>query len=316
MKLFVVKRLVMLFPTAVIIALISFSIIYFAPGNSAELILRDKNPLGAPDKAVVQEYEKTLGLDKPFTQLFGQWLRNVAAGDLGDSFKTGVPVIEEFSERFIYTVSLILLATVMYVVLGLLMGILSALYRDTIIDQSIRGLAVFNLSLPGFWLALFFLWLFSIKLKIFPAFGYRGFISLILPGLVLGLSRSSTLARLIRTCILEALNSSYVMTARAVGLPELMILLKHVLKNILLPVITLIGINSAGLLGGTVIVENIFGLPGIGNYLVQAVHIKDFPVISGFIFIIGIMIILINLLVDISYVFIDPRVRYDQNAYK
>ncbi|AKL95888.1 ABC-type dipeptide/oligopeptide/nickel transport system, permease component [Clostridium aceticum] len=316
MKYLLLKRLIMLVPTAIFVALISFSIIYFSPGDTAQLILRDKNPIGLPDDALVEEYERILGLDKPFPQLFSQWLKGAAVGDFGNSFKTGLPVTQEFRHRFLYTVKLVFLATCVYIFLGLLLGTLSAIYKDSIIDQFVRGFAAFNLSVPSFWLALFFLWLFSMKLKIFPAYGYQGFISLILPGFVMGLGRSSTLARLTRTCILEALDSPYVATARGIGLSETAILIKHVLKNILLPIVTLIGMNSISLLGGSVIIENIFGLPGVGSYLVQAINLKDFPIISGFIFIFGIIIVLINLLVDFSYVIIDPRVRYDENAYK
>jgi peptide/nickel transport system permease protein len=314
MKRMILKRLVMLFPTAVIVALISFSILFFSPGNTAELILREKTPIGAPDQATVLEYKKTLGLDKSFPHLFKQWIGNVLTGSLGNSLNTGLPVAEEFSDRFVYTSKLVIFATAIYVILGLLLGILSAVFKDRFLDHFVRGFAVLNLSLPSFWLALFLLWVFSMKLRIFPPFGYQGYISLVLPSVVLGLGRSSTLARLTRTCILEALNSPYAATARGVGLSETSILFKHVLINVLLPVVTLIGMNITSLLGGSVIIENIFGLPGVGSYLVKAVQIKDFPVISGFIFIFGIIIVLVNLLVDISYAIIDPRVRYDINA--
>lgn len=316
MKLFVLKRIIMIVPTAILVALLSFSIIYFSPGNSAELILRDKNPTGLPDQETILEYEKKLGLDKSFPQIFSAWILNVAKGDLGHSFKTGLPVIEEFSKRFIYTLKLITLATVLYVVVGVLIGVFSALYQNSFFDSLVRLVAVLNLSIPSFWLALFFLWLFAVHFKLFPPFGYQGFISLVLPSVVLALSRSSTLARLVRSYLLEALNSPYVLTARAIGLSERVILFKHVLKNISLPMITLIGMNSVGLIGGTIIIESIFGFPGVGSYLVSAIQVKDFPVISGFVFLFGMMIVMINLLVDLSYAMIDPRVRFDQHAYK
>jgi peptide/nickel transport system permease protein len=169
------------------------------------------------------------------------------------------------------------------------------------------------MSVPSFWLALLLLWIFSIQFHLLPSFGFNGFSSLILPVTVLGLSYSSTIIRMTKSCLMDNLSRAYVVTARAKGLSESSIMIRHVLINIALPIITLCGTNMTSLLGGSVIIENIYGLPGLGNYLITAIMVKDFPVILGFVFILAMFIILINLFVDLTYTLIDPRVRMAMN---
>ena len=286
--------------------------LYFAPGNPAEIVLEMKSPDGSPDSQMIKEYEKKLGLDKPFYELYLIWLSKAIRGDLGYSFQNGEPVLDEFMARFPYTVMIMIGATVVYFVIGVAMGILSALNKDGIIDNLVRAYASIKMAIPSFWLALLLIWVFSVKFKLVSAFGYNGLESLILPSLALGLGMAGSLARVLRTCILEALSSDYVLTARAKGLSELAVMVKHVLKNAFLPVVTLIGMKTAYLLGGAVIVETIFGWPGIGSYFVEAINAKDYPVVSGFVFIFGILFVLVNLAVDVSYAILDPRVRYDE----
>ena len=302
----------MAIPTAIFVSLISFSLLYFAPGNPAEIVLEMKSPDGSPDSQMIKEYEKKLGLDKPFYELYLIWLSKAIRGDLGYSFQNGEPVLDEFMARFPYTVMIMIGATVVYFVIGVAMGILSALNKDGIIDNLVRAYASIKMAIPSFWLALLLIWVFSVKFKLVSAFGYNGLESLILPSLALGLGMAGSLARVLRTCILEALSSDYVLTARAKGLSELAVMVKHVLKNAFLPVVTLIGMKTAYLLGGAVIVETIFGWPGIGSYFVEAINAKDYPVVSGFVFIFGILFVLVNLAVDVSYAILDPRVRYDE----
>jgi len=312
MKKFIIRRLLLAIPTAIFVSLISFSLLYFAPGNPAEIVLEMKSPDGSPDSQMIKEYEKKLGLDKPFYELYLIWLSKAIRGDLGYSFQNGEPVLDEFMARFPYTVMIMVGATVVYFVIGVAMGILSALNKDGIIDNLVRAYASIKMAIPSFWLALLLIWVFSVKFKLVSAFGYNGLESLILPSLALGLGMAGSLARVLRTCILEALSSDYVLTARAKGLSELAVMVKHVLKNAFLPVVTLIGMKTAYLLGGAVIVETIFGWPGIGSYFVEAINAKDFPVVSGFVFIFGILFVLVNLAVDVSYAILDPRVRYDE----
>ena len=312
MKKFIIRRLLLAIPTAIFVSLISFSLLYFAPGNPAEIVLEMKSPDGSPDSQMIKEYEKKLGLDKPFYELYLIWLSKAIRGDLGYSFQNGEPVLDEFMARFPYTVMIMIGATVVYFVIGVAMGILSALNKDGIIDNLVRAYASIKMAIPSFWLALLLIWVFSVKFKLVSAFGYNGLESLILPSLALGLGMAGSLARVLRTCILEALSSDYVLTARAKGLSELAVMVKHVLKNAFLPVVTLIGMKTAYLLGGAVIVETIFGWPGIGSYFVEAINAKDYPVVSGFVFIFGILFALVNLAVDVSYAILDPRVRYDE----
>ena len=312
MKKFIIRRLLLAIPTAIFVSLISFSLLYFAPGNPAEIVLEMKSPDGSPDSQMIKEYEKKLGLDKPFYELYLIWLSKAIRGDLGYSFQNGEPVLDEFMARFPYTVMIMIGATVVYFVIGVAMGILSALNKDGIIDNLVRAYASIKMAIPSFWLALLLIWVFSVKFKLVSAFGYNGLESLILPSLALGLGMAGSLARVLRTCILEALSSDYVLTARAKGLGELAVMVKHVLKNAFLPVVTLIGMKTAYLLGGAVIVETIFGWPGIGSYFVEAINAKDYPVVSGFVFIFGILFVLVNLAVDVSYAILDPRVRYDE----
>ncbi|AEF96949.1 nickel ABC transporter permease [Methanotorris igneus] len=310
MKGFIIKRLFLIIPTAIAVSLISFSLLYFSPGNAAEIILEQKSPDAGPNSELVKEYEKKLGLDKPFYELYLIWLSKVLRGDFGTSLQNGEPVIDEIMARLPYTLMLMLGATVVYLILGILMGVLSAVYKDSFIDNIVRAYASINMSIPNFWLALLLIWIFSVKLRIIDTFGYNGVYSLILPSLALGLGMAGSLARVLRVSILEVFNSDYVLTARAKGLSERIIILKHVLKNAFLPVITLIGMKTTYLLGGSVIVESIFGWPGIGSYLIEAINAKDFPAVSGTVFIIGILVVIANLIVDISYTILDPRIRY------
>lgn len=305
----IIKKLCMTFVTALLVALLCFSVMFYSPGNPAEKLLRYKDPTGGLNQKTVQMYAEKLGTNENFFEQFGDWLAGILKGDFGTSFKTGLPVLHEFTTRAGCTISLMLLSTLLALVVGLALGILSTLYHNNILDKVIRFFVVFNMSVPSFWLALLFLWIFSVQLHLLPSFGFNGFSSLILPVAVLGLSYSSTIIRMTKSCLMDNLSSAYVVTARAKGLSESSIMIRHVLINIALPIITLCGTNMTSLLGGSVIIENIYGLPGLGNYLIMAIMVKDFPVILGFVFLFALFIILINLLVDLTYTLIDPRVR-------
>ncbi|WP_229396322.1 ABC transporter permease [Methanosarcina sp. DH1] len=309
----IIKKLCRTLVTALLVALLCFSVMFYSPGNPAEKLLRYKDPTGGLNPKTVEMYAEKLGTNGNFFEQFGAWLAGILKGDFGTSFKTGLPVLHEFTTRAGCTMSLMLLSTLLALVVGLSLGILSTRYHNTILDKVIRFFAVFNTSVPSFWLALLFLWIFSIRLHLLPSFGFNGFSSLILPVTVLGLSYSSTIIRITKSCLMDNLSSAYVVTARAKGLSESSIMIRHVLINIALPIITLCGTNMASLLGGSVIIENIYGLPGLGNYLVMAIMVKDFPVILGFVFIFALFIMLINLLVDLTYTLIDPRVRMAMN---
>jgi peptide/nickel transport system permease protein len=305
-----VKKIFMAFIIAILIALLCFCVMYFSPGNPAEILLHYKNPTGGLNQHTVEMYAERLGTNRSFFTQFGNWTVSALKGDLGLSFKTGLPVIREFTDRMGCTFSLMIFATIVALITGVTFGVISALHHNGMTDRIIRFFAIINMSVPSFCLGFLFLWVFAINLRWVPSFGFDGFASLILPGTVLGIGYSSTIIRMTKSCIIGNLTSPYVITARAKGLKESGVLVKHVLKNISAPIITLTGMNMVSLLGGSVIIENIFGLPGLGNYLVTAIRVKDFPVIIGFVFLMGVIIILINLMVDLSYAFLDPRVRH------
>jgi peptide/nickel transport system permease protein len=282
---------------------------YFSPGNPAELMLRYKSPTTGLNQKTVEMYAEKLGVNNAFSTQFGNWLKDAVRGDFGRSFKTGLPVAEEFLNRVGCTLSIMIFATILSLFIGVVLGIVSAMYNNGFIDHIVRFLSVVTMSMPNFWIALLFLWVFAIKLKWFPSFGFRSFSSIVLPGTVLALGNSASITRMVKSCVIENIGLAYVTTARAKGLSEGAVFVRHILKNVTLPVITLSGMNMAGLLGGSAIIESIFGLPGIGSYLVTAISLKDFPVIMGFTFIMGILVVLINFLVDLTFVIVDPRVR-------
>ena len=308
-----VKKLLTAVLTAILVSLLCFTVLFYSPGNPAVLLLRFKDPTGGLNMETVEAYAQKLGMNRGFFAQYGDWIRDVLHGNLGTSYKTGLPVAEEFTARFECSFYLMVFACLLALVLGLTLGILSARYHNRIADRIARFFVVFNMSVPSFWLALIFLWAFSVKLKLLPSFGYHGFSSLIMPVMAMGLSYCGTYVRVVRTAILDNYAAGYVMTARAKGLSESAIMIFHVLKNILLPIVTILGSTIASLLGSSIIIENIFGLPGIANYLVGAISVKDYPVVLGFVFIFSLIIICVNLVIDWIYILIDPRVRQSTN---
>lgn len=307
------KRLFMSLVTALLVSLLCFAIMYAAPGDPAEMMLRHKDPTGGLNDKTVEMYAEKLGTDRSFFDQYFSWLDAAVRGDLGTSYKTGEPVFYEFNSRIGCTILLMVFSLLIALITGLLLGMLSARYHNGVLDRITRFLTVFNMSVPSFWLSLLALWTFSVQFKLLPSFGYEGPSSLILPSFVQGISYSGTFLRVTRTCAFDSLSSGYVMTARAKGMGEFSVLVRHVLKNIMIPVLTILGGSIASMIGGNVIIENIFGLPGIGNYLVSAIMIKDFPVILGFLFILGLIVIVVNLIIDYIYTLLDPRVRQAGN---
>jgi peptide/nickel transport system permease protein len=299
--------------TAFLIAIVCFSILYFSPGDPATILLKYKNPSGSLDPRMVEMLAEKLGLRDGFFPQFTRWLKDALQGDLGYSFKTGLPVTQEFGERIGRTLALVLFASVVSTLSGMLLGVLSVLQHNRFIDKLIRFYAVINMATPSFWVGILFLWIFAIKLKLFPPFGFYGFSSIVLPGIVLALGQTATVVRVSKVCMLENMGCPYVTIARAKGLKESAILVRHVLKNVLLPVITISGMNLVSIISGSTIIENIFGFPGLGSYLVTAINVKDFPVIMGFTLLIGMIVISVNLIIDLLYALIDPRVMQSYN---
>lgn len=268
----------------------------------------------APTPEQLAQMREALGIDRPFWQQYMEFVTGALKGDLGTSFRTGQPVWDMIVERLPATALLAVSAMVVAIVISLPLGVLAAVRRGELLDSASRLLSLFGLSFPNFWLGIMFMLLFAVRLRWFPPSGYDGWRSVVLPALTLGIILSSTLVRLVRSNMLEVLGQQYIETARAKGIPELRVVLAHGLRNALIPTITFLGLQFGALLGGTVILEKVFAWPGLGQLALDAVSYRDYPVIQGVVTVLAAVTVLINLLVDLSYGVLDPRVKVDGGA--
>jgi peptide/nickel transport system permease protein len=282
-----------------------FYIIYLLPGDPINSLV-DTTTM-TPEEIENLRYQ--LGLDKPVHERFVEYVGSVLQGDLGKSYVNSVPVIDTILKHLPATLQLALASTVIAVVVGVVFGILSAVRRNSWIDMLVRIVSMFHISMPTFWFGILLILVFSFVLGWLPAIGSKGVKTLILPALTLGLATSATILRLVRSNMLEVIDESFITTLRAKGLSDRLILYGHALRNALIPTVTIVGMQLGGLLGGVVIVETVFSRQGIGRILVDAVLSRDIPVIQGVVLFTSILIVLINLLVDISYALIDPRIK-------
>ncbi len=310
MKSYLFRRILYLLPVMLGVSIITFALINLAPGDPAEIILRADGM--EPTAEAVAVLREELGLNDPLYIQYGRWLWGVLHLDLGESFRTGRPVAEELFSRLPATLELTCAALVFMVILAVPAGILSALYRHTLVDHLGRLGALAGASLPGFWLGLVLIYLFSVKLGILPVMGRGGLEHLVLPAVTLGFGMAAVYARVLRAGMLDVLGQDYIKVARAKGLKEKWVIGRHALKNALLPAVTLLGMSFGSLLGGAVIVETIFAWPGVGKFAVESIFNRDYPVIQGYALIMAVVFVLANLLVDISYVFLDPRIRLER----
>jgi peptide/nickel transport system permease protein len=282
-----------------------FYIIYLLPGDPMNSLV-DVSSMSRED---VENLRHQLGLDRPALVRFLEYVAAVLQGDLGKSYVNSVPVLETIMKHLPATLSLALASALISVIVGVVFGVLSAVHHNSWIDLVVRVISMFNISMPIFWFGILLILIFSFTLGWFPATGTKGIKSLVLPALALGLTSSSAILRLVRSNMLEVINESFITTLRSKGLPERMVLYGHALKNALIPAVTVVGVELSNLLGGVVITETVFSRQGIGRELMDAILSRDIPVIQGIILFIAIAIILINLVVDISYAFIDPRIK-------
>ncbi|HEV2108990.1 MAG TPA: ABC transporter permease, partial [Thermomicrobiales bacterium] len=250
-----------------------------------------------------------LGLDNPFPVRYAHWLGNAVTGDLGTSYRTGEPVLEALLDRFPNTLQIAVLGLGGAITLALPLGVLAAVWRNSPIDHLSRVLALLGAAMPSFWVAYLLILVFSVRLGVLPVAGRGTWQHLVLPSATLGLAASASLMRLTRSEMLEVLGQDFVRTGRAKGLGPRAVIFGHALRNALIPVMTVAGLRFAGLLGGAVIVETIFAWPGIGKFVLDAIFDRNYPVIQGFVIFMGTVFLLINLLVDLSYGLLDPRVR-------
>lgn len=304
---YIAKRLLLTIPTVVTITLVVFLMLHAVPGDPAIIFAGDKNV--TPEQLAFVRLE--MGLDRPIMVQYIDYLTRLLVWNLGRSLYSRIPVTREIGNRVSSSAELAVAAFALASILGILLGVISALWRSSWVDVGAMSFAIIGVSMPIFWLASMLIFLFAITLGWFPVTGAGGLNRLVLPALALGLVSSATLARLVRSSVLEVLSQPYVTTARSKGLREMVIVGRHVLKNAFIPVITVMGLQFGTLLSGAVITETVFARPGLGKLLVDAILIKDFPVIQAVVLIVALIYVLINLLVDVSYAFLDPRIRFD-----
>jgi peptide/nickel transport system permease protein len=303
----------LLIPTLFLVTLLVFSIIRLLPGNIVVLMMSEQGY--ASDRA---KLEQMLGLDQPFYWQYLSYIGKAFHGDLGVSFWTREPVLDEILRRLPVSVELALLAMFCGLVIALPTGIISAVRQDTWLDYLFRSTAIGGLSVPGFWMATIVIVAASIAWRWVPPMRYTPFVrdplanlsQLIIPAVILGFALSASVMRMTRSMVLEVLREDYIRTAWAKGLPESAVVARHVLKNAMIPVVTIMGLQFATLIGGTVIMESIFVLPGMGKFLLDAITWRDYPVIQGINLFLATGVILLNLVIDLLYGFLDPRIRY------
>jgi peptide/nickel transport system permease protein len=309
----VLRRLLATIPVLVLVTAGVFALIHLTPGDPIDVMMAE-----SVDATVKANLRRELGLDQPIYAQYAAWTWRLLHGDLGRSIRNGEPVIENVSRRIRPSLQLAALAMAISLVVATPLGILSAARRNTSVDRVGTTFALFGICMPNFLLALLLIFFFGVKLRWLPISGYvdpleemvPGLRSLVLPALTLGLALAAVVTRTLRSSMLDALSEDYVRTARAKGLSESSIIRGHVLKNALIPVVTVLGLQLGTLIGGAVITEYVFALPGVGRLVVDAVFARDYPLVQGVVLLIAVGFILSNLAVDLLYGWIDPRIRY------
>ncbi|MFN8383303.1 MAG: nickel ABC transporter permease [Anaerolineales bacterium] len=288
------------------ISMLVFSVIHLVPGDVTMAILGRQKVT----EEKVAELRKQLGLNDPLYVQYGRYLTNALHGDLGNSIRTYQPVSQSIGEQLPSTVTLALSALLVALTIGGVLGMLAALWHGSWVDTFVMGLSVSGLSIPTFWMGLLLILFFSVKLKLFPSISNGSTpADLFLPALTLGLPEAAVVARMVRASMLDVLNKDYIVTARAKGLPERMVILKHALRNALIPVVTFLGLQMAYLLGGATIVETMFARQGIGRLAVQSIFNRDYPMVQGVVLVTATIYVLINTFTDITYVLLNPKIR-------
>lgn len=306
MTTFILRRVVQSIPVLIGITLFTFLMIHLVPGDPVRIIAGDK-PI-TPERQ--QQIREQFGLDKPLWNQYTNYMGDLLRGDMGKSLFTNRPVTDTIREAAGPTIQLTIAGLVVAIVLGIGLGILAALFHNTIIDSIAMVIALLGVSMPIFYFGLLLLFALSFNFHVFPATGTGGIRHLILPAVAVGFASSAYLARLVRSSMLEVLHQDYIVTARAKGLRGRIVITRHALKNSLIPMITFLGIQTAGLLTGAVVTETVFSRPGLGGVAIRAISARDFPLIQGTVLVAAVAYVLINLLVDLSYAVFDPRIRY------
>lgn len=302
---YVAKRLLMLIPVLLGVTLIIFTLLYFTPGNPAEMLL--------PDDATAEQIamkEKELGLNDPFAIRYFNYLKGIVTrGDFGTSYTTGRPVSDEILARFPRTIKLATASIVVAIAMGVLCGIISATRQYSIFDKIAVGVSMIGVSMPNFWQGLLNILIFSVWLGWLPASGFGGWKYWVLPALTIGTSSAANIMRMTRSTMLEVVRQDYIRTARAKGQTESVIRYHHALRNAMIPVVTVIGNSFGSMLCGAVITESIFAIAGLGKLLVDAINVRNYPMVQGCVLFLALIHAVVNLAVDLLYAFIDPRIK-------
>lgn len=307
MKLFA-NRLAQMLLTLVGVSFFTFLLTYLAPGDPATMLLEASDTIVSPE--IIAQTRAQLGLDKPFLVQYSNWVLGALQGDLGLSYSAKKPVVDKLMEGFWGTSLLAITTIILVVVVSIPLGIWSAVRCNQLPDYLIRIFSFIGVSMPSFWVGLILLYIFGLRLGLFPiASSQVSLAGLVLPSVTLAIAMSAKYIRQVRTVILEELHQDYVVGARARGVSENAILWKHVLPNAVLPLVTLLGMSAGWLLGGVAVIEMVFSWPGIGKMAVHAITMRDYPLIEGFVLWVAIAYMLINFAVDISYVYLDPRLK-------
>lgn len=298
----------MAIPTLLGVSIAVFLMLHLTPGGAVEAILLQGGT--ALSSETMEQMRHELGFDDPLHVQYLRYFGKVIRGDFGKSYRTQRPVVEMIREALGNTIQLAIAGMAIALTLGLSLGIVSAIWRNTWVDTVAMVMAMIGWSMPQFWLGLLLILLFSVKLGWLPIAGGAGWKTLIMPALALGLSTAGVTARLVRAGMLEVFRMDYVITARAKGLRERVVVVRHVLRNALIPVVTVVGLQFGRLLGGTVVIETVFGRSGVGRVAVQALQTRDMPTIQGTVLFLAVVYVGVNLLVDLSYAVLDPRIRH------
>lgn len=304
---YILRRCVQAVPVLFGITLFTFLIAHLVPGDPVQAFAGDKQL--SPELAAQIRHQ--YGLDKPLWQQYITYMDDLVHGDMGAGLHNKRPVTDTIREAIGPTLKLTLAGLLVALTLGVTFGVLAAIYHNTWIDSIAMVVALLGVSLPVFYLGLIMLFIFSFRLSMFPSSGSEGWRSLVLPAVTIGIASSAYIARLVRSSMLEVLHQDYTQTARAKGLTERSVIIWHALKNALVPTVTYFGIQLAGLLTGAVVIETVFSRPGLGRVAITAIGNRDYPLIQGTVLVTAVIYLAISLLVDLSYAFLDPRIRYD-----
>jgi len=310
---YILRRLLASIPVVILVGVMTFSILHIAPGDPAVLMAGEE-----ATPADVEAMRVALGFDKPFIVQFGKWSGRLLQGDLGTSIFSQHTIVSLMKPRIEPTLSLAIIAISLSIIIGVPMGVLAAWNQGSFVDRGVMVFAVLGFSIPVFWLGFLFIWAFAVKIHLFPAVGFVSITdgvfpflrSLTLPALANAIPFSALVARMTRSTMVEVMQEDYIRTARAKGLTERVVNVRHGLRNAAIPIVTVVGLVFAGLVGGAVVTETVFAIPGLGRLLVDGVVRRDYPIVQAMLMVVAVSYVFVNLAVDITYAFLDPRIRY------